>query len=229
MPVQRSNGSNVAAWMTRVPPATGSSRQLHSLSNPDAGDPHAEARLRPRLEALDPGRVAQQPEPGVRRPGRRGRRPGRRRRPEPELREERGRRGRVVERRPDRPRRGMDEDAPLDGAPWRARSPSSATARPAPPPGADGHRQPPIGCQTVFISRKAAIHSGRSAAASSSQSKRASATVVGRRRRRLMSSAASVSTSVRSSSGTPHVSSASTSAWAGQDRHELRLAARSGR
>ena len=36
MPVQRSNGSNVAAWMTRVPPATGSSRQLHSLSKPDA-------------------------------------------------------------------------------------------------------------------------------------------------------------------------------------------------
>ena len=42
--------------------------------------------------------------------------------------------------------------------------------------GPDCHRQPPIGCQTVFISRKAAIHSGRSAAASSSQSKRASAT-----------------------------------------------------
>src|SRR4051794_19538243 len=35
MPVHRSNGSNVAAWMTRVPPATGSSRQLHSLSNPE--------------------------------------------------------------------------------------------------------------------------------------------------------------------------------------------------
>ena len=39
----------------------------------------------------------------------------------------------------------------------------------------------------------------------------ASATVVGRRERRLMSSAASSSTSVRRSSGTPHVSSASTS------------------
>ncbi len=36
MPVQRSNGSNVAAWMTLVPPATGSSCQLHSLSKPDA-------------------------------------------------------------------------------------------------------------------------------------------------------------------------------------------------
>ena len=36
IPVQRSNGSNVAAWMTFVPPATGSSRQLHSLSKPDA-------------------------------------------------------------------------------------------------------------------------------------------------------------------------------------------------
>src|SRR4029079_13452240 len=36
IPVQRSNGSNVAAWMTLVPPATGSSRQLHSLSKPDA-------------------------------------------------------------------------------------------------------------------------------------------------------------------------------------------------
>src|SRR5437899_9651990 len=36
IPVQRSNGSKVAAWMTRVPPATGSSRQLHSLSKPDA-------------------------------------------------------------------------------------------------------------------------------------------------------------------------------------------------
>ena len=45
--------------------------------------------------------------------------------------------------------------------------------------------QTPIGCQTVFISRKAAIHSGRSVARSSSQSKRASATVVGRREQAL--------------------------------------------
>ena len=36
IPVQRSNGSKVAPWITRVPPATGSSRQLHSLSKPDA-------------------------------------------------------------------------------------------------------------------------------------------------------------------------------------------------
>ena len=123
---------------------------------------------------------------------------------------------------------------------WRGRrraarpSPSSE-ARPVRSPcrasaaGAHRHRQPPIGCQTVFISRKAAIHSGRSAAASSSQSKRASATLVGRRDRRLMSSAASSSISVRSSSGTPHVSSASTSAWRGEDRHELRRDTRSGR
>jgi hypothetical protein len=34
--------------------------------------------------------------------------------------------------------------------------------------GADRHPYTPIGCQTVFISRKAAIHSGRSAARSSS-------------------------------------------------------------
>ena len=39
----------------------------------------------------------------------------------------------------------------------------------------------PIGCQTVFISRNAAIHSGRSVARSSSQSKRASVTPFGRR------------------------------------------------
>ena len=169
--------------MTRVPPATGSSRQLHSLSKPDAGDPHAEARIGPRLEALDPRLVAQQAEAGPRGAGRRGRRPGRRRRPEPQLREERRGRGRIVERRPDR------------RAAWRGRR---RAARPAPssdarrsarrsrvPPPSHRHRQPPIGCQTVFISRKAAIHSGRSAAASSSQSKRASATVVGRREQAL--------------------------------------------
>ena len=175
IPVQRSNGSKVAPWMTRVPPATGSSRQLHSLSNPDAVTRSRKRALGPRLEALDPGRVAQQPEPGPRRARRRGRRPGRRGRPELELREERGRRRRVVERRPHDPRRGMDEDPPLD----RAASVSASGRR-------DRrrdvrlrcrrHGQPPIGCQTVFISRKAAIHSGRSAAASSSQSKRASAT-----------------------------------------------------
>ena len=35
MSVQRSIGSKVAAWITRVPPAIGSSRHHHSLSNPD--------------------------------------------------------------------------------------------------------------------------------------------------------------------------------------------------
>src|SRR4029079_4324008 len=35
-PVQRSNGSNVAAWMTRVPPATRSSPPHHPPANPPA-------------------------------------------------------------------------------------------------------------------------------------------------------------------------------------------------
>src|SRR4029079_12355973 len=64
------------------------------------------------------------------------------------------------------------------------------------------------------ISSQDAIHSGRSAARSSSQSNFSSATPAGRRAIRLMSSDASVSTSVRSSGGTPHTSSESASTWA---------------
>ena len=95
----------------------------------------------------------------------------------------------------------------------------------APPPVPTAIAQPPIGCQTVFISRKAAIHSGRSArAVVEPVEARLGDASSGGAARRLMSSAASSSTSVRSSSGTPHVSSASTSSWAGEDRDELRLA-----
>src|SRR6476661_2486862 len=108
---------------------------------------------------------------------------------------------------------GVHEDPSLDravvGVTGSVAAPTVRTAARA-----HSHPHPPIGCQTVFISRKAAIHSGRSVAASSSQSKRPSSTVVGRRDRRLMSSAASVSTSVRISSATPQVSRASTSSWA---------------
>ena len=178
IPVQRSNGSNVAAWMTRVPPATGSRRQLHSLSKPDAVTRSRKRDIGPGLEALDPGRVAQQAEPGACRARRRGGRPGRRGRAELELRKEGAVAAGSWSVAQTVARRGVDEDAPLDGAVGRRAGPVGAPAC-APPPVPDRHPQPPIGCQTVFISRKAAIHSGRSAAASSSQSKRASATVVG--------------------------------------------------
>ena len=72
----------------------------------------------------------------------------------------------------DRPRR---VERPAAGRPRRSRRPprDDVDQRLA---GDDDHAAPqtPIGCQTVFISRNAAIHSGRSAARSSSQSNRAS-------------------------------------------------------
>ena len=92
IPVQRSNGSNEAAWMTRVPPRHGLECQLHSLSKPVAAHAHPEARVGSGLEALDVRRLAEQAEPRrVRRAGRRGGRPGRGRRAELDLREERRR------------------------------------------------------------------------------------------------------------------------------------------
>ena len=166
MPVHRSNGSNVAAWMTRVPPATGSSRQLHSLSKPDAGHPDPEPRFGSRLEALDPGRVTQQPEPraggrvvaaagqaGAAGPSRSsGKRTvvGRR----------------VVERRPHRARRRHHEDAAFDGA---GVPDASSSGRPSPRAAAGPHRH---------LSRRSG------ARPSSSRGRRRSIRDVRRRRRR---------------------------------------------
>ena len=58
----------------------------------------------------------------------------------------------------------------------RASGQGASDAHPIRPDGRLGTGQAPIGCQTVFISRKAAIHSGRWAARSSVQSKSASLT-----------------------------------------------------
>ena len=224
MPVQRSNGSNVAAWMTRVPPATGSSRQLHSLSKPDAGHPQAEARLGPRLEALDPGLLAQQAEP---RRGRCGssRRPAR---PAPPG------RGAAPGTAPPTTagswsvaqtiaRRGLDEDAALDAA---VRRPVVAGASVADlGVGADRHRSDrrsgarPSSSRGRRRSIRDARRRGRRA--SRSGPRRPSS---GGAARRLMSSAASSSVSVRRSSGTPQVSMRVDVDVAGQDRHELGLA-----
>ena len=63
MSVQRSMGSNVAAWITRVPPAIGSSRHHHSLSNPDPVTRRRKTDSGRASEALDAGPFAQQAEP----------------------------------------------------------------------------------------------------------------------------------------------------------------------
>ena len=212
-PVQRSNGSNVAAWITRVPPATGSSRQLHSLSNPEPRDPQPEERLRPGLEALDPGVLAQQPEACARGPGRGRGRPRRGGRTEPQLREQARLSGRVVQRRPDDPRRGLDEDASLDEAGRRGDGRRVAGSRPpgrGGPPSSDPDRVP----DRLHL-EEGGDPFGPLGGAVVEPVERASVTVVGRRRRRLMSSAASeLGVASASSSGTPHVSIASTSSWA---------------
>ena len=173
MSVQRSIGSKVAAWITRVPPAIGSRRHHHSLSKPEPvtrsrnTDSGRASRLSTRAV------LAQQPEACPRRAGRRGGGPRRDGGPEPQLREQDEADARIVERRPDDPRRGLDEDPSLDD-PLAAQVVAGAAIADL-GVRTDGHRaQTPIGCQTVFISRKAAIHSGRSAARSSSQSNRAS-------------------------------------------------------
>ena len=102
MSVQRSIGSNVAAWTTRVPPASGSSRHDHSLSKPEPvtrsrkSDSGRASRLSTRA------RSAQQAEPCCARPRRRRGRPGRLGRPEPQLGEERATCCRDRGARPDR-------------------------------------------------------------------------------------------------------------------------------
>ena len=174
-------------------------------------DAQAEARLGPCLQALDAGRLAEQTQPGAGRPRRRGRRPGWGRGPELELGKERGAGRGVVQRRPD-----------VRGVAWTKTRRSTG-------PGSDGsiarvaRRSLDPRCPRPSLSRRSGARPsssrgrrrstrGARTAASSSQSKRDSTTFVGRRRRRLMSSAARSSTSVRRSSGTPHVSSASISA-----------------
>src|SRR5258706_15981683 len=168
-------------------------------------DREAERAIRSRLEALDPDRHPEQSEVGLAETLGATGRPGRPGRPEIQLRKETGECRRLVQRGPHEPRRCPDIDPSLE-RPARFRSPLLAPL----PPDPDRHRQTPTGGQTVFISRKAAIHSGRSVARSSSQSNRASVTPAGRRERRLTLSAATSSTSVLRASGTPQTPIAST-------------------
>ena len=86
----------------------------------------------------------------------------------------------------------------------------------------------PIGCQTVFISRKAAIHSGRSAARSSSQSNFGvgdAGRAAGDPLDVLGGDQLDLGPQVRRDA--PDVERVDVDV-AGEDRHQLRLAARSG-
>ena len=176
----------------REPPA-------HSISKSGAEIAQAERRLRPGLEALDAGRVAQQPETDVAGPGRSRGRP--RRRPGGATARGRGGvEGRVVERRPDPSRRGLHEDAPLDRRRSACRFAATRHSAAACPTAiSDPDRVPdrlhleeggdPLGALggAVVEPVEAALGDARRAGAA----------------RRLTSSAASSSTSVRRSSGTP--------------------------
>ena len=181
MSVQRSIGSNVAAWITRVPPATGSRRHAPLALEARARDTRAGRSTRaaprgsPRGPARGAGRGASGPYASSRRPATTGR-PGPSRSSGKSAADAAGSWS-VAQTTP---RRGLDEDAPLDRAARRAGGRRGVGTRPRGPDGRPS-AQTPIGCQTVFISRKAAIHSGRSAARSSSQSNRASAIAGGRR------------------------------------------------
>src|SRR5262245_35781667 len=173
-------------------------------------DRDAERAVGAGLHALDPDGRPEQAQVDLTGARRAGRRPGRIAIAQDHLCEESALELLVVERRPHAPRRGLQPDPARDRPPvvlarWRAplQRPDRHAAFP----------QTPMGCQTVFISRNAAIHSGRSAARSSSQSNFASTLPAGRRERRFKLSAATSSTSVRSSSGTPQTSIASTSTW----------------
>ena len=225
MPVQRSNGSNVAAWMTRVPPATGSSRQLHSLSKPDAGDADAEPRVGPRLEALDArrrraaGRAGPAPDRVVAAAGQDGAAG-----PRLQLREERAGQRRVVERRPHDPRRGLDEDAPLDaprrrvdGRPVDRRRRSAVRYR---PPSSAADRVPDRLHLEEGGDPFGALGGARRRASRSGPRRRRS----GGARRRLMSSAASeLDLGPQLVGDAPGVERVDVGV-AGEDRHELRLA-----
>ena len=189
-PVQRSNGSNVAEWITRVPPDTDSSCQLHSLSKPD---PLTRSRKRAsgrasRLSTRASSR--RRPSLGAGGAGRRGCRPARGGRPEPELRVDRGAPGGVVQGGPHDPGRGLDEDPSLDEAVRAA----VVTGSPVPNLRirSEGHRPRPRSGARPSSSRgrrrstRGVRRRGRRASRSGPRS-----TVVGRRRMRLMSSAAS--------------------------------------
>ena len=128
--------------------------------------------------------------------GRAGRgrgRPGRRRGAEAELGEQHApTRTGIVEGGPDDPRRRLHEHAALDAAD-SDRPVVAGTSKPTSGSGRTAMAQTPIGCQTVFISRKAAIHRvarRRGRRASRSGLRTPSSDGGGRR---LMSSAASSS------------------------------------
>ncbi len=224
MSVQRSIGSKVAAWITRVPPAIGSRRHHHSLSKPepvtrsrktDSGrasrlSTRAGSRSSPRRVHADAsprrrattGRRARAAAPGIARPTRRDRGAPPRR---PAAGPGRRRVARPPARRAGGRRRGDTRPRGPDGRP------SSS----------DADRVP----DRLHLEEGGDPFGAFGGAVVEPVEPRVRRSPRGRRDRRLMSSAASCSTSTRRSSGTPQTSSASTIVVTGEHRHELLLPA----